>query len=84
MATVLENLITRREAVALELSQLDMTKLGGMADIGGRDGGTDIKHQEYKMNLYRELEYLDGAIKRAQDVADGGDPFEVETFVDPL
>lgn len=84
MATVLENLIIRREAVAVELAALDATKPGGMPDIGGRDGGTDIEHQAYKLNLYKELEYLDGAIKRAQDVADNGDPFEIETFVEPL
>ena len=81
MATYLENLEARRVAIAVELAALDSSKLGGMADVGGRDGGTDLKHQEYKMNLYAELEKLDGLIREAS-LASDPDPFEIETRSD--
>ena len=66
MATVLENLQTRRAAVAEEIAALDSTKAGGLPDT--KDGR--IRHQAYKEGLYKELERLDGLIaaEAAQDV----------------
>lgn len=78
MATYIENLRARRTAVAAELAALDASQPGGLPDIGGRDGGTDVKHQEYKMNLYAELEKLDKLIADAA-LSDDAGPFEVET-----
>jgi hypothetical protein len=78
MATYLENLQTRRTAVAAELAALDATKPGGLPDIRSRDGGTDIEGQKYKMNLYDELSKLDRLIKEAAAVEDT-EPFEIST-----
>ena len=71
MATALENLITRRDAICTELAALDSTKVGGLANATG--AGANVDHQTYKMNLYKELEAIENRITAAQG------PVEVET-----
>jgi len=70
MATVLENLRTRRETVAQILADIDSTAAGGKPD----DAATGIDHTEYRLSLYRELEMLDKRIAAA-----GGGTFEIHS-----
>lgn len=71
MATALENLIARRDAICAELAVLDSTKVGGKADASG--GGVSVEHQNYKMNLYKELEAIEKRIAAVQG------PVDIET-----
>jgi len=73
MATYLDSLKTRRDAVATELAALDATKAGGLPD----SGAGDVQHQAYKAGLYAELERLNTLVHAAQADSDG--PVEVET-----
>lgn len=67
MATYLENLETRRAAVATELAALAITKAGGLPNSTA--GGVD--HQGYKDSLYKELAELDKIIAQARIENDG-------------
>ncbi len=57
MATLRENLITRRNAIGVELAALDATKVGGLADAVGSP--LHISHVAYKDALYRELAQIE-------------------------
>jgi len=80
MATYLENLTTRRDAVAAELAALDSTKPGGKPDQTGE--GVNPGHMGYKKSLLDELDRYDKLIEKAasQEAADGGSVGFFETF----
>lgn len=76
MATYLDNLIARRNAIAAELAALGVSKAGGLPNTGGAGAGTD--HVGYKDGLYRELRELNQQIADARATGGGeGDPWEV-------
>ena len=68
MATYLENLTTRRNAVAAELAAITSTSAGGKPDAGK----SGIGHVAYRSSLLQELEQLDKLIDKAS-VNEGGD-----------
>ena len=70
MATLLENLITRRDAIGVELAALSSSLAGGKPNAAGPN---TVDHVGYKDGLYRELE----SINRAIEVAGG--PVEIVT-----
>lgn len=55
MATQLENLTARRDAICAELAALDDTEPGGRPNVSGPG---QVDHVGYKDGLYRELERL--------------------------
>jgi hypothetical protein len=55
MATLRENLVTRLEAIGVELAAIDATKVGGIANLAHSSGGTSVDHYKYKMSLYEEM-----------------------------
>lgn len=61
MATYIENLTTRKEAIATELAALTSTAAGGKPD-GGKSG---VGHVAYKDALYRELEMIEKLLDKA-------------------
>lgn len=67
MATLLENLITRRNAIGEELAALTASGAGGKPNSPG-----NVDHVGYKDGLYRELKEINQQI-----VAAGGGSFEV-------
>lgn len=66
MATLLENLKTRRDAVAAELAALSTSAAGGLPNAVGE--GVNVDHQGYKKSLYEELEKLNDLILKYQGV----------------
>jgi hypothetical protein len=84
----LANLKARRDAIAAELAQLNVTKAGGKPNIASTDGGTTVDHVGYKDALYRELREIDGLIRAAAETeaamnAGDGGPFELSTDLIP-
>lgn len=76
MATYLDNLIARRDAISAELAALNTSKAGGLPNTAGAGAGTD--HVGYKDGLYRELRELNQQITDARASGGGdGDPWEV-------
>lgn len=82
MPTYVENLRTRRNAIAAELAALTTSAAGGKPNVGGSGGGTD--HVGYKDGLYRELDRLDKLIRDSlqTDAAIEG-PFEIMEVSNP-
>lgn len=77
MPTYLENLITRRNAIATELAALATNKAGGLPNTTGAGSGTD--HVGYKDGLYRELAEINKQIADARNSGGGdGTPWEYE------
>jgi hypothetical protein len=74
MATYLENLTTRRDAIATELAALTNSLAGGKPNAGA----SGVDHVGYKDGLYRELAELDKLIAAAQESSDG--PWEEESL----
>ena len=89
MATALENLITRRDAIAAELAALGTASAGltqsysSSSDIdpGGLPNttgpGTNIDHVGYKMSLYQELNEINkliAALAGGFDITSQGTP----------
>lgn len=64
MATLIENLKTRRDAIGVELAALSATKAGGLPNVSGDGGG--VNHSLYKMDLYRELEMINKQISAVE------------------
>ena len=62
MATLLENLITRKKAIGVELAAMASTTAGGLPDHSGRGS---VGHVAYRMSLYQELEQISSAIDGA-------------------
>lgn len=71
MATLLENLIARRDAIGEELAELANNKAGGKPNYSGANS---IDHVGYKDGLYRELEQLNNQIAAHQG------PVEIVTY----
>lgn len=59
MATLLENLITRRDAIGVELAALTSTAAGGKPNHNGQHA---VDHVGYKDGLYRELREINEQI----------------------
>lgn len=72
MASILDNLLARKTAIAAELAAIDSTKPGGRPNISGGGGGI-VDHVAYKKGLYEELAMLDEQISIAQG------PFEIQS-----
>lgn len=72
MATLLANLLTRREAIGKELASLTATSAGGKPNAPG-----NVDHVGYKDGLYRELREINEQIV-ALTAQDGG--VDVETY----
>jgi hypothetical protein len=78
VATYLDNLIARRNAISAELAALGVSKAGGLPNTTGAGSGTD--HVGYKDGLIRELKEVNELIKDAMSNGGGtGDPWEVTT-----
>lgn len=69
MATLLENLTTRRDAIGVELAALTATGAGGKPNHNGQHV---VDHVGYKDGLYRELAAIDDLIAKYQG------PVEIE------
>ena len=69
MATLLENLVTRRNAIGEELAALTATKAGGLPNAS-----SNVDHVGYKDGLYRELKEINQQIAVLQG------PVEVESY----
>lgn len=69
MATLLENLIARRNAIGEELAALTASKAGGLPN-----GAGNVNHVGYKDGLYRELREINRQISQLQG------PVEVESY----
>lgn len=82
MATFLQNLTTRRDAIGVELAALNATKAGGLPTARGE--GLSVDHVEYRLSLMEELKQLNDLINQAaqNEAADGGNVgmFETEGF----
>lgn len=82
MATLLENLIARRDAIGVELAALSVRAAGGLPNAQGLGAGTD--HVGYKDGLYRELKQLREEIAELEDeeasATDGPWEFEQAGF----
>ena len=72
MATYLENLITRRDAVAQQLADMDSDAAGGKPNA---TKGT-VNHVEYRLSLLEELDKLEARIEKARASGDGT-PWEI-------
>lgn len=68
---LVEDLITRRDAIGAELAALATTKAGGKPNAAGTN---QVDHVGYKDSLYRELRELNEQIATAQG------PVEVVTY----
>ena len=69
MATVAENLATRKAAIAVELAAMSSTANGGKPSYS--INGQSVSHTEYRKSLYEEMQMLDGLIAAAEG------PYEV-------
>ncbi len=76
MATFLENLTARRNAIAAELAALTATTAGGKPNASA----TGIDHVGYKMGLYRELEEIEKRIAAAGGSITDNGPWEEMTI----
>lgn len=74
MATFIQNLTTRRDALAARLAELDKTIAqmeAGTTQIGDKPNttggqGSQVDHVGYRMSLLEELKELEELIKGAQ------------------
>jgi len=76
MATYIENLTSRKEAIGRELAAMDATKAGGKPDAGK----SGIGHVAYRMSLLDELSKIEALINTAQAAAilDSGEYYSLE------
>ena len=72
MATLAENLVTRRDAIGVELAAMGPTKVGGLADAIGNP--LRIAHVAYKDALYRELKEINDQLGKI------GGPVQVDSY----
>lgn len=59
---LIDDLITRRNAIGVELAALSTTQAGGLPNESG--AGTSIDHVGYKDGLYRELAEITSLISQ--------------------
>jgi hypothetical protein len=64
MATNLDNLKTRRDAIYVELAALDSTKAGGLPDYSVPE--QSVQHVSYRMSLYKELDLINTQLATAE------------------
>lgn len=62
MATLLENLQARKEAIGVELAAMGPTKAGGLPDATK----SGVGHVAYRMSLLEELKQLNDTINQEQ------------------
>lgn len=76
MATYIENLNARKEAIGVELANMSATTAGGKPDAGK----SGIGHVAYRMSLLEELKALEEMITAAKTDAnlDSGNYFSLE------
>jgi hypothetical protein len=65
MATLLENLITRREAIGTELAALTSSMAGGKPNAAGPN---TVDHVGYRMSLLKELREINETISMIEPV----------------
>lgn len=65
MATDIQNLLTRRTAIYVELAALDSTKAGGLPNALGGGDMVKVDHQGYRKSLYDELKAINELIASA-------------------
>jgi len=75
MATAIENLITRRDAICTELAALSVSKAGGKPNLS--TDGQSVDHVGYKDGIYRELQSIEEAIRAISTRDDG--PWTIES-----
>lgn len=63
----LDDLNTRRDAVAVELAAMTSASAGGKPN----STASGVDHDKYKAGLYAELDRLNALIKEAQDASEG-------------
>lgn len=71
MATLLDNLKTRRDAIGVELASITSASPGGKPSYS--INGQAVDHTEYRKSLYDELAMIEQRILAAEG------PIEVET-----
>lgn len=76
MATAIENLTTRRNAVAAELAALTSTSAGG--GMNYTVDGQSVDHVGYRKSLYEELDRIDEQIAKINATDIG--PFSIESI----
>jgi len=78
MATLVQNLQTRRDAIGVELAALSTTGAGGLPNASGPNA---VDHVGYKDGLYRELETIDKLLEHLNNdtSAGGAGPTEIVT-----
>lgn len=64
MATLLENLVVRRNAIGVELAALSATKAGGKPNTSGAP--VNIDHVGYRLSLLKELTDINQLIAAAE------------------
>lgn len=64
MATVAQNLATRKAAIAAELAAMVSTSAGGKPTYS--IDGQSVSHTEYRLSLYEEMAKLDALIAAAE------------------
>lgn len=64
MATVAENLATRKAAIAVELAAMSSSTSGGKPSYS--INGQAVSHTEYRLSLYEEMAKLDALIAAAE------------------
>lgn len=79
MATFLQNLRARRDAIGVELAALSATAAGGKPNMGGVAGGS-VDHTGYKKSLYDELAEIQRQLADTSmiDAQENG-PWEIES-----
>lgn len=63
MATALENLLARRDAITAELAAMSVTAAGGQPTYSIE--GQSVQHTEYRLSLYEELNRLNLTLGQA-------------------
>ena len=69
MATAAENLLTRRDAICVELAALTSTANGGKPT--SNIDGQMVDHVGYKKSLYEELAFIDKQLAGLQSPSEG-------------
>ena len=69
--TYLDDLIARRDAIAVELAQMSTSKAGGKPNVQPNNNadGVNVDHMAYRLSLLKELAYLNNMIEKAQATA---------------
>ncbi len=74
MATVLQNLLTRKANIAAELAAMSATSAGGKPDAGK----SGVGHVAYRMSLLEELRLINESIDKETLNSSDGDSTHFE------